>query len=142
MIMTYLLYGANVLSFGWLLIPIFFLLMQSGWMIGFFTAGCIMYGGRKVQKLVWVLGWIFAPFSGLFYALTVLPGWAYVIAKAIPMSYAIEGLRFYADKGIFPTYHLSISLLLNCFYMVLTLMFLVFMFHKSRVNGLARLESE
>lgn len=140
--LAYVMYGVNVFAIGWLIVPLFFLLLQSGWVIGFFAAGCVMYGGLKVHKIVWVLGWCFAPFSALFYALNTLPNWAYSVAKAVPMSYLFEGLRLYAHSGIFPTYHLSIAFLLNCVYGSLTLYFLVNMFHKSKVKGLARLESE
>ncbi len=140
--MAYIMYGVNVFTIGWLLIPLFFLLLQSGWVIGFFATGCIMYGGLKVHKIVWVLGWCFAPFSALFYALKVLPTWAYSVAKCVPMSYLFEGLRLYTHTGIFPTHHLTIAFLLNCIYGSLTLYFLVKMFRKSKVRGLARLEAE
>lgn len=140
--MAYFIYGVNVLAIGWLLIPLFLLLLQSGWVIGFFATGCIMYGGLRVHKIVWVLGWCFAPFSALFYATNTLPNWAYSIAKGVPMSYLFEGLRLYVHSGIFPSYHLMIAFLLNCFYGSLTLLFLVKMFRKSKINGLARLESE
>jgi len=141
-LMAYIMYGVNVFSIGFLIVPLFLLLLQSGWVIGFFSAGCIMYGGLKVQKIVWVLGWCFAPFSALFYAINVLPPWAYMIAKCVPMSYIFEGLRSFADTGIFPTYHLMIAFLLNSFYGTITLYFLVKMFRKSKVKGLARLEVE
>jgi ABC-2 type transport system permease protein len=137
---AYLLYGVNILALGWIIIPLFFLLLHSGWVIGFFATGCVMYGGLKVQKIVWILGWVFAPFSALFYALQVLPLWAYAIAKSVPMSYAIEGLRSYALTGVFPTSYLVTSFLLNCLYSVLTLYFLLAMFQKSKRRGLAQLE--
>lgn len=141
-IMAYVIYGVNVFSIGFLLIPLFLLLVQSGWIVGFFSAGCIMYGGLKIQKLVWVLGWCFAPFSGLFYAVNILPSWAFVIAKCVPMGYAFEGLRLYAHSGIFPAYQLGIAFLLNCLYGSAALYFFMKMFHKSRVKGLVRLETE
>jgi ABC-2 type transport system permease protein len=141
-IMAYLLYGVNVLVFGWLLVLLFALLVQSGWIIGSFSAGCIMYGGLRIQKIIWVLGWFFAPFSALFYALDSLPTWAYIFAKAIPMSYVLEGLRSYAHSGLYPWSYLLTALVLNCIYLVGALYFLVSMFFASKTKGLARLESE
>lgn len=141
-IMAYVIYGVTILSFGFVLVPAFLLLVQSGWIIGFFTAGCIMSWGLKIQKLVWVLGWCFAPFSGLFYALSALPAWAYVLAKIVPMSYVFEGMRLYAKTGMFPLYNFSVAFLLNAIYSAGALFFFIQMFQQSRLKGLVRLETE
>ena len=61
-----LLYKVNIFSIGWLFVPLVLLLMLSGWAVGLFSAGCIIRGGQKLQKLVWVLGWFFAPFTRYF----------------------------------------------------------------------------
>jgi hypothetical protein len=141
-IMAYILYGIPIFSIGWFLLPLFLLLMQSGWVIGFLSAGCVMAGGLKVQKIIWVLGWLFGPFSAIFYGLNSLPHWAYVISKCVPMSYLFEGLRLYADSGVVPYTNLLVAFLLNCIYGAGTLYFLLAMFRRSKVKGLARLESD
>ncbi len=141
-IMAYIIYGVNIASFGLLLVPAFLLLVQSGWVIGLCAAGCLMYGGLKIQKLVWVLGWCFAPFSGLFYALNALPSWAFVIAKCVPMGYVFEGMRLYASVGTFPFYQLGVALILNCLYGIAALYFFMYMFNQSKIKGLVRLETE
>jgi ABC-2 type transport system permease protein len=139
---VYLLYSINVFSIGFIFIPLFILLLLSGWALGFISTGCLVYGGQKVQKLVWVLGWFFIPFSALFYPLSLLPTWAIVIAKCIPMSYAFEALRIHVSTGIFPASQLLIAFVLSVFYFVLSLYFFRFMYRKSREKGLARLEAE
>ena len=88
--MVALLYGVNVFSLGWIFLPLTLMLVLSGWATGFLSAGCLILGGQKIQKIVWVLGWAFVPFSALFYPLSLLPTWAIVIAKALPMSYVFE----------------------------------------------------
>lgn len=139
---VYLFYGIAVFAIGWIFIPMLLLLMLSGWMIGFFSAGCLIYWGQKVEKIVWVLGWMFVPVSALFYPLSTLPSWAVVIAKLLPMSYVFEGLRMYITQGIMPTSHLLTALAMNLVYLSLSLAFFKMMFHKSRVKGLSRLEAE
>jgi ABC-2 type transport system permease protein len=141
-IAVYVLYGINVFTIGFLFIPLFFLLLVSGWALGFFSAGCLVYGGQKVQKLVWVLGWFFVPFSALFYPLASLPTWAFVIAKSIPMSYAFEALRIYVTDHVLSVHNLLMAFLLSCFYFILSLLFFRYMFKKSKEKGLARLEAE
>ena len=140
--MAYLMYGVNVFSIGWLFMPMFLLLLQAGWVFGFLSAGVIMAGGLKVQKIIWVLGWCFGPFSAIFYAVESLPIWARFVTKVVPMSYVFEGMRSYANTGIFPQHNLIVAFVLNCLYGVGTLYFLVAMFRRSQVNGLARLEAE
>jgi ABC-2 type transport system permease protein len=137
-----LFYGVHILSLGWLLVPLFFLLLMSGWSIGFFSGGWLVYGGQSKQKIVWVLAWFFLPFSAVFYPLSLLPSWVATIARAFPMAYAYEGLRDYMLSGAFPGKYLIASFLLNCFYLTLSMLFFKTMYNKSRVKGLARLESE
>lgn len=136
------LYGINVFSVGWIFFLLLLILMLSGWAIGFFSAGCIIKEGQKAQKLVWVLGWFFVPFSALFYPLTLLPTWAVMFSKVVPMSYVFEGLRVYAAQGTYPLYNLGMALLLNCIYLTLSLTFFVSMFYRSKTQGLARLDTE
>ncbi|MBA3752343.1 ABC transporter permease [Candidatus Dependentiae bacterium] len=141
-LVIYLLYGFNVFSLGWILLPLALLLMLSGWTIGLFTASWLLYSGQKLQKLVWVFGWFFVPFSALFYPLQTLPSWAFYIAKAVPMSYVFDALRTFVNQGSLPMVNLYISFALNCFYLTLSYQFFKKMYHASRVKGLSRLESE
>ncbi len=139
---VYLIYGVNVFAIGWILLPMMLLVMMTGWMIGFFAAGCLIYWGQKVEKIVWVLGWMFVPVSALFYPLATLPTWAVAIAKVLPFSYVFEGLRMYILQGIIPTSNLVIALTMNVVYFTLSLLFFKAMYYQSRVKGLSRLEAE
>lgn len=141
-LLVFLFYGINIFSMGWLFIPFLFLLMISGWSIGFFTAGWLFRRGQQVQKLVWILAWFFLPFSALFYPLSSLPSWAVFVAQMFPMSYAFEGLRLALRTGIFPTSYLVMSIVLNGAFLAFSLRFFVRSFHKSCMQGLARLELE
>ncbi len=134
--------GVTIFSVGWLLIPCFFLLVASGLTIGLFVTSALIYWGQKGQTLVWTVTWIFAPFSGVFYPIAVLPSWAQSIAKALPMTYVFEGLRSFLTTGIVPWHALATSAVLNIIYFVGALLCFRIMFNKSKVKGLARLEVE
>ena len=137
-----LLYSVNIFSVGWFLVPLFFLLLLNGWSIGFVAAGCLLYWGQKVQKIVWVLGWFFVPFSAIFFPLSFLPSWAAAFAKILPLCYTFDSLRSYITQGTISWSTLAVSLGLTVLYSILSFLFFTVMFHESRSKGLARLETE
>jgi ABC-2 type transporter. len=137
---VWLLYGWNVYSIGLPLIAYFTLLLVSGWCIGFFIAGLLAYYGMRIQGFVWSVGWMFSIFGAIFYPLNVLPLWAQYICKALPIAHVLEAMRFQVQTNSVDTSSLAISLILNIFYLSLSLLFFYVMFNKSRVYGLARLE--
>jgi ABC-2 type transport system permease protein len=136
---VWLLYGISVFSLGLILIPFFLSLILSGWAIGFFTASALIYWGQSVQKLVWVMGWFFVPFSAVFYPVDTLPTAAKTFAHLLPMTYIFEGLRSYVKTGSVPYLFLCISFALNAFYLLLAWVSFNYMFNKSKIKGLALL---
>ncbi|MBS0634138.1 MAG: ABC transporter permease [Verrucomicrobia bacterium] len=51
---------------------------------------------------VFLLGGLFAPFSDVFYPVSVLPTWAQHISWCLPTTYIFEGVRIILHKGSFP----------------------------------------
>ncbi len=137
----WLLFSVNILTIGWYLAPFIGLAILTGWSIGFLAASAIIYWGQSVREVVWVIAWIFVPFSGIFYSVQVLPPWAQVFSSLLPQSYLFESIRFYSIKGILPITSLYICLGLNIFYLIFSLVFFKWTFEKSRSNGLSRLEN-
>lgn len=137
---VWLLYRLNIFEVGWLLLPFLFSLMMSGWFMGFTASALIIYYGRRLQGLAWMLGIAMAPFSAVFYPVSVLPGWAQAIASALPMTYVFEGMRQVLRGGPLPLAALGLSLGLNVLYLGLSIRFFGAMFERSRAKGLGRLE--
>jgi ABC-2 type transport system permease protein len=137
---VWLLYSLSILKIGLPLLYFFGLIIMSGWAIGFLTTAAIAYWGQKIQTLVWVMTWLFAPFSGVFYPISVLPQWAQLFSRLIPMSYLFESIRELIITGIVPKNMLLICFGLNIFYLALGIMFFKVAFEKSKIYGLARLE--
>jgi ABC-2 type transport system permease protein len=137
---VWLLYRLNILVVGWMLLPFFFSLMASGWFVGFISAGLIIYYGRRLQGLAWILGFVLAPFSAVYYPVSVLPYWARPISACLPMTYVFEGMREIIRGGPPPINFLLISFALNLFYVALAILFFNMMFEKSRTRGLGRIE--
>jgi len=139
-IAVYILYSLNVFTIGWQFIPFACSLLLFGWALGFFAASLIIYWGHQVEAIAWMIGFLFAPFSAVFYPVEVLPTWAQTFAWCLPTTYIFEGMRSILHTGTFPTHYFWISIALNLLYLILTISLFKHMFEKSRAKGLARLE--
>ena len=137
---VYLLYSLNVFTVGWAFIPFALLLYMFGWTIGFLSSGLIIYWGHKAEMGAWMLPFLFAPFSAVFYPVEILPIWAQFISWTLPTTYVFEGMRHILLGNPFPLGYFLISFFLNLFFLFYSSLFFRFMYHKSLIKGLARLE--
>jgi ABC-2 type transport system permease protein len=134
-----LLYALNIFTLGFMLIPCMISLLISGWFIGFFICSLLIYWGLKAQDFVYSVGWIFAPFSAVYYPLTALSPHVQTIARALPTTYVFESMRQVVQTGSLDTDLLVKSFALNFAYLGVSLILFKYMFEKSRQKGLARL---
>jgi ABC-2 type transport system permease protein len=139
-LMIYILYSLNVFALGWAFLPFALLLFIFGWTLGFLSSGLVIYWGHKVEMFAWMLPFLFAPFSAVFYPVAVLPPWAQAISWSLPTTYIFEGMRQILNGHSFPLQYFWISVALNCLYLYGSTCFFKGMFHKSLAKGLGRLE--
>lgn len=139
-IAVFFLYATNIFTLGWYLIPFVVSLLISGWIMGFLGSSIIIYWGQKVQTIAWTMGFLFAPFSAVYYPLSQLPAWVQRISMWLPTTYVFEGMRAVVLTGKLDTVVLMKSFALNGLYLAGALILFSFMFEKSRAKGLARLE--
>ncbi len=139
-LLGFLLYQVNILNIGWALLPFFFLLLMTGWWVGFLVAGIILRFGTKIQHLAWSMVFLIAPFSGVYYPISVLPNWAQSVAHFIPTSYIFEGARSAMANGTVDAMIFLKSLALNLVYLCLTLIFLRISFNVRLAKGLQKLQ--
>jgi ABC-2 type transport system permease protein len=139
-IAVYILFSLNVFTVGIAFIPFTISLIIFGWSLSFLASSLIIYWGHRVEMFAWMIAFIFAPFSAVFYPLHVLPEWAQRISWCLPTTYIFEGMRSILATGIFPTVDFWISMGINLVYLVASVMIFKFMFEKTREKGLARLE--
>jgi len=135
-LIVYSIFGYNIFSLGWLLIPNIILLIFSGWILGFISASLLIYWGQQIDILVWALPWIPTPFCSIYYPVEVLPGWMQTISKGLPMSYVFEGLRLTINTGVTSYWHMGMSLGLNIIYLAGAVTLFYVMFEKSKAKGL------
>ncbi len=137
---VYVLYGINLLDLGNYLWLFMGLLLVSGWFIGFLICGLLIYWGLKAQDFIYSIGYVFAPFSAIFYPLAALPPVAQTIGRWLPTSYVFEAMRQLLKTGTFDQGLINTSIALNALYLAAALLFFKMQFERSRVQGLGRLE--
>ncbi len=137
---VYILYALNVFTIGWAFLPFAALLLLFGWTLGFLSSSAIIYWGAKVEAFAWMIAFIFAPFSAVFFPVSILPKWAQWISWCLPTTYIFEGMRCILSNSHFPLHYFWVSLSLDLLYLFLAVSLFRYMFEKSRAKGLARLE--
>jgi ABC-2 type transport system permease protein len=141
-ILAYFLYHFNILSLGFLLVPLFLNLIVMGWSLGLFASGLIMRYGHQAEALCWAIPYLVQPFSAVFYPVSVLPAWLQPIAFLIPASHVFEGMRHILQGNSDVGGQLAWACGLNLFYWIFFSVFYARMLQAARVRGsLARLVS-
>ena len=138
--LAYILYRVNVYATGWWFIPFLASLIMTGWWVGFLVSGLIIRFGTKIQTIAWAGVYVLAPFSGIFYPVSILPGWARNVSVFLPTSYVFEGMRAVLVGGEWRMKELMISFGLNGVYLAIAIAVFLYMFEKRKEKGLAQLE--
>jgi ABC-2 type transport system permease protein len=138
-LLSFIIYQYNIFMYGLFLIPIIISLLLTGWTIGFTIASVLIRFGVKIQTIAWAGGALLAPFSAIYYPLSILPPWAQKAALFVPSSYMFEGMREFISTGNISYEKFLISFALNIVYLILSVWLFVSMFNKSRKLGLGRL---
>ncbi len=134
------LYAANIYTFGILLLPWAGLLIMFGWVFGFLIASLIMRYGTKIQTIAWMSMAIVSPFAGVFYPISVLPGWAQNVAHWVPVSYVFEAMRSIINGNPVPLSNLFWPLILCTVYLGIALLMLYNSYRAILKRGLISVE--
>ena len=96
---VYFLYGLPLVSFLCHLVPFLPLLWLSGWFLGFTALSILVSLGQRANSAIWIIGWCATPFSGIFYPISILPGWAQRIAHLLPTTPIFTLMRTFVETG-------------------------------------------
>jgi ABC-2 type transport system permease protein len=113
---AWLLFRYSIFSLGLPLIAFFVNLLVFGWAIGLAVSAMILRWGLGAEELAWAAIFLFAPVSGVYYPIAVLPAPLQAIAWALPSAYVFEGMREVLLHGVFDWSMLGIALALNAVY--------------------------
>jgi ABC-2 type transport system permease protein len=130
------LYHFSIFSLGPPLIVFFFNLIVTGWAIGLMVAALVMRYGLGAESLAWVAIFAISPLTGIYYPISVLPGWLQHVAYAIPSSHIFEGMRAVMIEGVFHADLLAKAMALNAVYLLFGIAVFVAAFRAARRHGL------
>ncbi len=129
-------YHYSLFSLGLPLLAFWVNLMITGWAIGLGVSALVLRFGLGAESLAWVLVFAIAPLAGIYYPITVLPGWLQPLAWALPPAYVFEGMRSVMFGQGFRADLLLQAGLLNAVYLALTMAIFLRTWHVARQRGL------
>jgi ABC-2 type transport system permease protein len=129
---------ADILFFGWWLIPFIAAMITTGWWIGLISAGIILRFGPKMQTVVWTLPGALLPFSAVFFPLERFPQALQAISRVVPTTYIFETMRAVAAGAVIDWHSLSLSFAFNFLYLALAIWYFIRSMRWSVKLGLGR----
>jgi ABC-2 type transport system permease protein len=118
-----LFFGLSLLSYGLVLAGFLLILFLSGVALGIFAAGVVLRLGPASEWLIWPIPAVVSPFVGVFYPLSVLPGWMRAVSHVLAPAYVFEGVRQVAAGQGASTEKLALGAGLAVLYLVLACIF-------------------
>lgn len=136
-------FGLSFLGYGLVLIPFALVLFLCGIALGIAGSAMVLRLGPASEWFLWPMPALIAPFAGVFYPVSVLPGWMRAISRLLPPSYVFEGMRVIVRHGRWDGTDLTIALALSLFYICAAAFFFRQVFRTAvRTGLLARYNAE
>ncbi|MCX7368018.1 MAG: ABC transporter permease [Alphaproteobacteria bacterium] len=134
-LLAFLLYGFGLWTLGPVLVLYFAALMAMGWAVALGVTALILRHGAGAEALAWGVLFGLAPFSAVFYPVSVLPGWLQPISLAIPAAHVFEGMRAALLDGQLAWDHLAYAFALDLIWLGLAAWLFMAQFQAARVRG-------
>jgi ABC-2 type transport system permease protein len=135
-LLAILLYRYSIFEMGLPLIAFFVNLMVMGWSIGLMVVALVLRYGLGMEGFAWAIIFAFAPLSGVYYPVTVLPESLQPVAWALPSSHAFEGMRLLMREQVFDMGHFWRAVGLNLVFIMAGLGLYALSFLTARKRGL------
>jgi ABC-2 type transport system permease protein len=116
-------FGLSFLIYGLTLVPFIILLFIFGTALGIAGCAIVLRLGPAAEWLIWPIPAILAPFVGVFYPVSVLPGWMQLVSRVLPPSYVFEGMRIAVAGGGFSSRDFLAAGCLSLAYVLLAYLF-------------------
>ena len=130
------LYGVSIFDLGLPLLVFFANLMATGWALGLFVTAILLRVGLGAESVAWMALFLIAPFSAIYYPVSVLPEWLQPVAWMLPPAYVFEGMRAILFDNAFRGDLLLGAVLLNLVYLLLGGIAFIVSFRTARRTGL------
>lgn len=137
--MSYILFNFVIFKLGWIMLLLIAQFYLYGVALGIALVGLLFYSGVRGQSLVFMVGYLFVPFVGAYYPVTVLPGWMQTISYGLAPRYFFEFVRQYLATGEYLWDKMLVGSVLNVVTLIVATLFLYNRYHRSTNEGIARL---
>jgi ABC-2 type transport system permease protein len=91
--LAWTLFSFHIVTFGPMLVLYVGLLLLFGIALSLVVVSLVLRFGQSVDEMAWAIAGLVVPFAAVFYPLSVLPGWAQAVAKAMPPAHVFESMR-------------------------------------------------
>lgn len=112
-------FGFSLYSLGIALVAFFFILIAFGWSIGLFVAGLVLRYGLGAESFAWAVIFALAPLCGVYYPVTILPGWVQYLSAILPASYIFAGMRAVLMQHVVRVDYLFIAAMLGLIWLAI-----------------------
>ena len=75
-------FGLSFFAYGVALAPFLMVLFLTGIALGVVAAALVLRLGPAAEWLIWPIPMLISPFAGVFYPVSVLPGWMQAVARS------------------------------------------------------------
>jgi ABC-2 type transport system permease protein len=134
-LLAWVFYAFNLFTLGPILVLFFMNLMIMGWAVSLGVVSLVLRHGTGAEPLAWGLLFGLAPFSAVFYPVSVLPWFIQPFAYALPTTHVFEGMRAALLQDIVRWDHLAAALALNMVWLGGAALLFGRQFHAARVSG-------
>ena len=136
-------FGLSFWTYGLALVPFLLVLFVTGIALGVLAAAMVLRLGPASEWLIWPIPTLISPFAGVFYPVSILPGWMRAVSMILPPSYVFEGMRAIVLGQATPWGQLAIGAALSLVYLVASgVVFSAVYRHAIRTGLIARYSAE
>lgn len=135
-VLALVLYHYSIFDLGVPLATFFANLLVCAWAIGLMVAALVMRYGLAAENFAWGAIFVAAPISGIYYPVSVLPGWLQAVAWCLPTSHVFEGMRAVLLEQTFLWREFWTAVGLNALYVVAGVALFLAAFNGARRRGM------
>jgi ABC-2 type transport system permease protein len=105
------------------LVPFVLVLFLTGIALGIAGSAMVLRLGPASEWFLWPMPALIAPFAGVYYPVSTLPGWMQAISRLLPPSYVFDGMRAIVRHAPWDMRSLAVGLALSVLYIVIAAIF-------------------
>ncbi|MSO80762.1 MAG: ABC transporter permease [Alphaproteobacteria bacterium] len=135
-ILASFIFGYSIFDLGLPLAAFFLNLMMFGWAVGIAVIAVLLRVGLGGESLAWLVIFLVAPVSAIYFPVEALPDWIEWLAWCLPPAYIFEGMRSVLFGQGFRWDWLLGATLLNIACMVAVTALFLWSFEVARRQGL------